>query len=146
MRTKTSQTGGDDEDELQQKHDANDTAITDLILSMKGPPFGIVEGAKNEDFPNRSAALAWATSERKHGPTKIQLKGLFQNCKTMQEATEDPDLWYLRMDHINTRLKSMNAGVSEDNYVAHLINELPKVYSEMRTDFEGRKVEELTEV
>jgi hypothetical protein len=105
-----------------------------------------VEGAKNEDFPNRSAALAWATSERKHGPTKIQLKGLFQNCKTMQEATEDPDLWYLRMDHINTRLKSMNAGVSEDNYVAHLINELPKVYSEMRTDFEGRKVEELTEV
>jgi hypothetical protein len=120
VRTKTSQTGGDDEDELQQKHDANDTAITDLILSMKGPPFGIVEGAKNEDFPNRS--------------------------KTMQEATEDPDLWYLRMDHINTRLKSMNAGVSEDNYVAHLINELPKVYSEMRTDFEGRKVEELTEV
>ncbi len=56
-------------------------AYSNLILSCKGVPFSIVNGAKTDALPNGDAKLVWKALKEKYqvenAATKIELKNSF---------------------------------------------------------------------
>ncbi len=131
--------------------ECNLCAYSNLILSCKGVPFSIVDGAKTEALPNGDARTAWiALKERyqvENATSKVELKRQF-NELVMKDG-QDPDDWFMEMDHLRKQLQAMGSKVQDEDYVAHVLTNLTAEYSELVTvleeDLEGLTIQKLRE-
>ncbi len=125
--------------------ECNLCAYSNLILSCKGVPFSIVDGAKTKALPNGDARIAWiALKERyqvENATSKVELKRQF-NELVMTDGQE-PDDWFMEMDHLRNRLQAMESIIQDEDYVAHVLTNLTNEYSELVTVLEG-DLEDLT--
>ncbi len=91
--------------------ECNLCAYSNLILSCKGVPFSIVDGAKTKALPNGDARVAWrALKERyqvENATSKVELKRQFNEL--IIKKGQDPDDWFMEMDHIRNRLQAMGS-------------------------------------
>ena len=56
---------------------------------------------------------------------------------------QDPDTWFLKIDAINTKLKSINQNYEKKDYEmkAHLLGNLPSGYEDVKTKISGKEAE-----
>ncbi len=106
---------------------------------------------KTEALPNGDARTAWiALKERyqvENATSKVELKRQF-NELVMKDG-QDPDDWFMEMDHLRNRLQAMGSKVQDEDYVAHVLTNLTAEYSELVTvlegDLEGLTIQKLRE-
>jgi hypothetical protein len=109
---------------------ANDAAYASLIMACKGGAFGHVNSARNEDFPNGSAAIAWEKLSKVYeSNTMSDMVDLLDKwSKCALEGDNNPDTWFNDLAHIRDRLVKTKAPISDETAVAHIITKLPEVY------------------
>ncbi len=126
-------------------------AYSNLILSCKGVAFSIVDGAKTTALPNGDARIAWiALKERyqvENAASKVELKRQF--TEMLLKRGQNPDEWFLKLDHLRNRLQAMKSSIQDEDYVAHVLSNLMNEYSELVTvlegDLEGLAIQKLRE-
>jgi len=93
------------------------------------------------DYKNGNAADAWKSLTAKYAPKiapmKLELKLEFQRMK-LRDASEDPDVWISQLEDLRTRLKDMNAAISDDDFYVHILNNLPPEYEVQVSKLEER--------
>ena len=130
------------DDDEKKKYELNDKAYQLLILSVSGIAFGIVNSAKTDDLMDGDAFLAWQYLEDRYAPHQvtdlIQLTGEFNDC-TLESTKADPDEWFIALDNIKNRMRQIDTSFEkkEVEVIAHMMNKLPKEYSEVITVIEG---------
>jgi hypothetical protein len=111
-----------------------------LILICTGMAFSCVEEAKTEKHPNGDARQAivnlYAKYQVETPAAKVELKREFTCCK-MKSGTTDPDAWFMELEYIRQRLKGVNAPVSDEDVIAHVLCNIDEKYSELVTTLEG---------
>ena len=109
---------------------ANDAAYASLIMACKSGAFGHVNSARNEDFPNGSARLAWEklvkVYESNTMSDMVDLMDKWSKC--VLEGDSNPDVWFNELAQIRERLKKSKAPISDETMVAHVITKLPEAY------------------
>ncbi len=50
---------------------------------------------------------------------------------------QGPDEWFMEMDHLRNRLQAMDSVIQDEDYVADVLTNLTKGYSELVTVLEG---------
>ena len=134
-----------DNDEKRAKRN-NTVAYASLIMACQSGPFGYVNGARSEEFPNGNAKEAWdklvSTYESSNMANVIALSGQWTKC-TINE-NENPDIWFVELDRIRERLSHTSSAISDGAYVAHVINNLPEVYKSLVVGKFGLASSELT--
>ncbi len=79
-----------------------------------------MDGAKTKALPNGDARIAWiALKERyqvENATSKVELKRQF-NELVMKDGQE-PDDWFMEMDHLRNRLQAMESIIQDEDYVA----------------------------
>jgi hypothetical protein len=129
--------------DVKKAYELNDKGYQFLILSCSEIAFGLVNLAKTTTLADGDARLAWKNLTERYAPQGstdlIHLTGDFNNC-VLESATEDPDLWFIRLETIRSRLSSIGVIYTKADYemVAHIVNKLPDEYSELVTLVEGR--------
>ena len=120
-------------------YELNDKGYQFLILEIA---FGLVNLAKTADLADGDARLAWKNLTDRYAPQGstdlIHLTGEFNNS-VLESTTEDPDLWFIRLEVIRSRPSSIDAKYAKQDYevVAHIVNKLPDECSELITLVEG---------
>ena len=114
---------------------ANEKAYNDLLLSCEDEVcFGAVDEAITTALPDGDANLAWknlmARYESSTPATKIQLKKEFHESK-LEDVTTDPDEWIADLERIRQRLKGLQAEIRDDDFMMHILNNLPIEYENM---------------
>jgi hypothetical protein len=123
--------------DVKDAYDLNDQGYQFLILSCSEIAFGLVNLAKTTTLADGDARLAWKNLNDRYAPQGstdlIHLTGEFNNC-CLESATEDPDLWFIRLEVIRSRLSATNPKYTKEDYevVALIVNKLPTEYSELR--------------
>ena len=127
-----------DDDKKKKKYELNDKAHQLLILSVSGIAFGIVNSSKTYDLMDGDAFLAWQYLEDRYAPHQvtdlIQLTGEFNDC-TLESTKTDPDEWLIALYNIRSRILQIDTSFEkkEVKVIAHMMNKLPKDYSEVIT-------------
>ncbi len=106
---------------------------------------------KTEALPNGDARTAWiALKERyqvENATSKVELKRQFDEL--VMKDGQDPDDWFMEMDHLRNQLQAMGSKVQDEDYVAHVLTNLTAEYSELVTvlegDLEGLTIQKLRE-
>ena len=123
-------------------YEMNDWAYQHLLISVDGIAFGIVELAKTDDHEDGNAFLAWSNLLAFYAPKAkqdlIKLTGEFSNCVydgklyTLEE-------WFIKLELLQMKIKIIDASYAKQDMelVAHILNSLPKEYSEVVTNIEG---------
>ncbi len=126
-------------DGLGPETDCNKMAYNQLILCCEGRAFSIVHNAKSERYPRGDAALAWKNLKKRFqvetAAGKMELKLKFSSLKLL--GGQDPDEWLLELDLLRIRLDEMGSPVTEEDLIAHVLNNLTPEYSELITSLEG---------
>jgi len=124
----------------------NSKAYCMLKLSCSKVAYNLVEEAVTEDLPDGCAALAWTKLHDKYAATevtdKVMLKKEFNNRAL--KAHEDPDKWFLDLEHLRRRLLDMKAPVSDLDTMAHILNNMGSKYDELVTIIEGQMDSDFT--
>jgi hypothetical protein len=109
---------------------ANDTAYASLIMACKSGAFGHVNGARDKDFPNGSAKLAWdkmvKVYESNTMSDMVELMDKWSKCTL--DGDSNPDVWFNDLAQIRERLTKTKAPISDETAVAHIITKLPESY------------------
>ncbi len=117
----------------------NMNAYSNLILSCKGVPFSIVEGTVSKDMPSGDARLAWQRLKDRYQvenmASLVELKREFTQLSL--KLNQDPDCWFLELEHIRNRLDAMKNKVNDEDLIAHILLNIPNEYSELITAVEG---------
>ncbi len=58
---------------------------------------------------------------------KLELKSKFQ-CSKVEGVSKDPNIWISKLESICTRLLDMKAPTSDEDFIVHVLNNLPKDY------------------
>ncbi len=110
-----------------------------LILCCERVPFSLVNEAKTDALPNGDARLAWKALKDKYqkenAASKIELKKQFTQ-KIMKNG-QDPDEWFMELDHLRNSLQAMNSLIQDEDYITHILSNLTDEYSELVTVLEG---------
>ena len=114
---------------------ANERAYNDLLLSCEEEvSFGAVDEALTTNLPDGDAHQAWSNLKARYESstpaTKIQLKKEFNDSK-LEDATTDPDEWIADMERIRQRLKTLKAEIEDEDFIIHILNNLPNEYENM---------------
>jgi Reverse transcriptase (RNA-dependent DNA polymerase)/gag-polypeptide of LTR copia-type len=122
-----------------QARKANDDAYSALILSCDGPiSFGAIERAITKELPEGDAALAldnlYARFEKRTKLSMVNTRKEFTNSKL--ESGRDPDEWFVDLEYLRNRMVTMGSEIGDDEYLAHVINNLPKEYETTKTILE----------
>ena len=118
-----------------QAREANEKAYNDLLLSCEEEVcFGAVDEAITEDLPDGDAKLAWdnlkARYESTTGASKIQLKKEFSDSR-LEDVETDPDEWIADLERIRQRLKTMEAPITDTDFMVHILNNLTVEYENL---------------
>jgi hypothetical protein len=113
----------------------NVIAYNDLLQSCNEPiSFNLVRTGVTDKLPDGSAAQAWKNLCSKFQPNtvaeKIRLKKEFQQLK-LENASDDPDIWLTKLELTRMKLIKFKAGVSDDDLMMHVLNNLPSEYSQL---------------
>ena len=129
----------------------NEKAYTDLILSMEEEVcFAYVDGAKSTELPNGDAFLAWKRLNAKYRPItrqqRVSQRLDFQNSK-LGSWKDDPDEWITELERKRVYLKDMGVDISDDDFILHVISNLPEEYDNvierLEDDIDTLDIEEL---
>ena len=114
----------------------NEIAYTELILSIDVKTsngkiaFNIVKGCKNKDYPDGNAASAWEKLKNKYepmsAPSMVKLDRQFRESSL--KKGEDPEVWITQLEDISVRLEDMGSGISERQFMIHVLNNLTPDY------------------
>jgi len=106
-----------------------------------GKSFQSICGCRNDDYKNGNVVDAWKCLHDKYVPNmaliKLELKSEFQ-CMKLQDVSEDPNVWISQLESIHARLKDMKAGISNEDFIVHVLNSLPKEYEVQVSKLEER--------
>ena len=118
--------------EKERKLKSNNRAYSDLMLSCTDPvSFSAVDEALTGDLPDGDAYVAWKNLMVKFKPqtatAKAHLRLEYQRSKLV-DATMDPAEWISKLERLRFRLESLGVIVDDDDFVVHILNNLPKEY------------------
>jgi hypothetical protein len=126
--------------ELLRLRELNTNAYSTLLLSCNGMAFGCVEEARTEKHPEGDAYQAMKNLFEKYQAEtmaeKVELKRDFAKAK-MTSGTMDPDVWFVELEYLKQRLRSMDCILSEEDMIAHVLSNLHGNYGELVTSLEG---------
>lgn len=114
----------------------NQAAYSDLILSMADTDngnvaFNIVRNAKNDDYKNGNAYLAWKNLKKKYepntAPTEMSLYRQLYQSKL--EDKQDPDVWISRLEDLRFRLEAMGTKIEDRTFLMHIMNNVTHEYA-----------------
>ena len=113
----------------------NIIAYNDLLQSCsEAISFNLVRTGVTNECPDGSAAQAWKNLCSKYSPNtvaeKIRLKKELQQLK-LEHASDDPDVWLTKLELIRMKLIQFKAGVSDDDLMMHVLNNLPSDYNQL---------------
>ena len=123
-------------------YEKNDQAYQFLMQSCSGIAFGLVNMAKTKSLIYGDAFKAWENLRSRYAPhgtsDLIQLSGDFNKCKLDNEKI-DPEEWFIELDTISSKMMQIDEsfGKKDAEMIAHIIDALPKGYSEVVTVVEG---------
>ena len=111
---------------------ANIEAYHDLVLANSEViPFNIIDMSVTVNLPDGDANLAWkrlnAKYESKTNVSLTQLQLEFSESE-LTDVHKDPEEWMTELEVIQSRLKSMNYEISEEQLIIHVLNHLPEEY------------------
>ena len=134
---------GDDEakriekNKLQENKELNALAYSDIMLSIDTDKaggrvaFNIIKGSKDPDkYKDGNVKIAYERLKKKYCPTsapnltKVYRK--FYGAKFKKNG--DPDVFITQMEDWRTQMLSMNHPISDEQFMVHIINLLPKAY------------------
>ena len=111
---------------------ANEKAYCKLILTCHGDiVFGIVEKSVTKALPNGDANLAWKLLKWRFDPktssNKLKLKKQFTNSN-LADWKKDPADWIMELERIRTQLSGMGHEISDEDFMIHILANLPEEY------------------
>jgi len=71
----------------------------------------------------------------KKAPKKLELKMEFNKC-VLKNASQDPDEWITNLESIKSRLEDMSSIISDEDFLIHILNNLPKEYEVQQSKLE----------
>ena len=117
--------------------DMNELAYKELVLSIDTSTspgkvaFQLIKGCKTTANKNGDAAQAWKRLVAKYAPklapTKLELKLEFQRSR-LKSTNADPDKWITDLEGIRLCLRDMNLDISDEDFMIHVLNNLPSEY------------------
>ncbi len=119
---------------------ANERAYDQVLMGCSGVPLGIVRRAKGN--VRLAIELLDEKFAERDGSNRRELLQEFTNCKL--DSTEiDPDIWFLKIDSINTQFKSIDKDYEKKDYEmkAHLLGNLPTGYEDVKAKISGKESE-----
>jgi hypothetical protein len=126
------------DDETLIKHNAE--CYDQILMGCSGIPLGLVRRAKGDAREAVSRLSEKYANQNESDLTTLLTE--FTNCKLESTAT-DPDLWFLKLDGINEKLRNIKEDYAKRDYEvkAHILGNLPDGYSEVVTKLSGRESE-----
>ena len=131
----------------------NELAYQDLILSIDGTTkagrvaFQIVKMSKVKDYEDGNAALAWERLKKKYAPTRapslLMLKKKFAQSQ-LKDKDSDPDEWITELEDMRAQLAEMKMEMSDDDFIIHVLGNLPDEYEIDVSKLEDRIGKDLT--
>jgi hypothetical protein len=127
-------------DEVKELFKSNEEAYDQVLMGCSGVPLGIVRRARG------NVRLAFELLDEKFAEKDesnlTELLQEFTGCK-LEDTETDPDVWFLKIDAINTKLKSINEDYEKKDYEmkAHLLGNLPAGYEDVKTKISGKEAE-----
>ena len=131
----------------------NELAYQDLILSIDGTTkagrvaFQIVKTSKGKDYEDGNAAVAWQRLKKKYAPTRapslLLLKKKFAQS-ALKDKDTDPDEWLTELEDMRTQLSEMKMEMSDDDFIIHVLGNLPAEYEIEVSKLEDRIGKDLT--
>jgi hypothetical protein len=121
---------------------ANDKAFEFLMMSSSGIAYGLVNQAKKATLKDGDAYLAWKNLCARYAPHEvldyIYLSENFNRCRLGTTRT-DPETWFIKLETLRNQMQMIDVKFtkSDEEIVAHIIDRLPKEYSEEVTVVEG---------
>jgi gag-polypeptide of LTR copia-type len=101
----------------------------DVKTSNRKITFNIVKGCKSKDHPQGNAAIAWNKLKNKYkqmsAPYMVKLDKQFR--ASVLKKGEDPEVWITQLEDICIRLEDMGSGISERQFMIHVLNNLTAV-------------------
>ena len=114
----------------------NKKAYGQMIMGLKGVPFGIVKASKSNEHPKGDAKLAWDALlfkyESQEADMEVDLEVMLHNCK-MASPTEDPDRWFQQLFHLRRQLEDMGRKKEDYTIIAIILTHLPDDYQTVKT-------------
>ena len=133
--------------EKKRMREANESAYTDLILSIDGTSangrvaFNLVRLSKTKDRADGDTSLAWKRLQNKYAtksaPSLLALKKEFTNSK-LGSRKDDPDVWISNLEDLRIRLEQQGSTIADVDFMIHLLNNLPKDYEISQSKLEDR--------
>ena len=129
------------------KREANESAYTDLILSIDGTSangrvaFNLVRLSKTRDHEEGDARLAWSRLQNKYAtksaPSLMALKKEFTNSR-LATRKEDPDVWIGNLEDLRIRIEQQGSKMEDVDLMIHILNNMPKEYEISQAKLEDR--------
>ncbi len=127
--------------------DMNELVYEELVLSVDTSTssgkvaFQLIKACKTTANKNGDCAMAWKRLVAKYAPklapTKMELKLEFQRSR-LKATDANPDEWITELEGIRMRLKDMNSDISDEDFMIHVLNNLPSEYEVQVSKLEDR--------
>jgi gag-polypeptide of LTR copia-type len=111
-----------------------------VMVSCSGIPLGLVQRARG-DVRDALRRLDKKYAKRSTANLVSLLNKDFTNCK-LQSTTSDPEAWFVKLDRINLKLRSIDPQYEKKPYEikAHLLlGNLPEGYKDVKTKLQGQE-------
>ena len=130
------------DDAVKKIYKMNDRAYQHLLICVDGIAFGIVEQARTDENEDGNAFLAWSNLLAYYAPRAkrdlIKLTGEFTKC-VYDSKSNNLEEWFIKLEVLRNKIKAIDASYAKQDMelIAHIMNSLPKEYSEVITTIEG---------
>ena len=114
---------------------ANSIGYAELVSAVfDETSFGIVEESRTKFFPDGDCAMAWKNLKEMFEPStassKVMLKKEFAQSR-LTNPDKDPEEWITELELLRQRLKALKVTIDDEDFVLHIINNLPKEYDSL---------------
>ena len=131
---------------LYEIREKNESGYTDLILSMDTETssgkvaFNTVRNSKSKDYEDGNIAIAFKNLRRKYAPkTAPSLAKLHKDFYGSRlKKNVDPDIFITYLEDLRSRMEDMNSGMTDDQFILHVVNNLTDDYMNQVENLERR--------